>query len=116
VNPPVYEIVPGRKSKKIVGYFSYNGRLWKTAPRKWVGADRDSDEIEIARPENLTWKVETRDLDLDDPAWKAHPVWFHMEDAAKAYAENFKKESTGMIQWRVFPTTEPVTEKIEVRS
>lgn len=28
-NPVVKEIVPGRKSKKTVGYFSYNGRLWK---------------------------------------------------------------------------------------
>jgi len=114
MNPPVYEIVPGRKSKKIVGYFSYNGRLWKTAPHKWVGEDRDSDEIEIARPENLTWKIETRDLDLDDPVWESAGIRFQTEEAAKAHATEMKARSTGTFQWRIFPTTEPVTEKIEV--
>jgi hypothetical protein len=44
VNPIIREVVPGRKTKKAVGYFSYNGRLWKGSPKTWSS---DIEQVEI---------------------------------------------------------------------
>lgn len=38
MSPVVRENVPGRKAKKTVGHFSYNGRLWEGTPKAWAEA------------------------------------------------------------------------------
>lgn len=46
-DPAVMEVVPGRKSKKTVGHFSYNGRLWSISPSKSIPGKFEEIKIEV---------------------------------------------------------------------